>query len=114
MKKEGTGKPQNPDIALDADVKMRELRFEKVPDPEVHFRGNTKRNSVWESRRENLPDRVRAGVVYRDAGFRLRIATEIAENGRDSWNTSDHEGVRTNPENLASETVEQEPESKKE
>ena len=48
MKKEGTGKPQNPDIALDADVKMRELRFEKVPDPEVRFRGNTRRNSVWE------------------------------------------------------------------
>ena len=68
MKKEGTGKPQNPDIALDADVRMRELRFEKVPDPEVHFRGNTRRNSVWKSRRENLPDEVQEGVVYRDAG----------------------------------------------
>jgi hypothetical protein len=39
MKKEGTGKPQNPDIALDADVRMRELRFEEAPDPEVNFRG---------------------------------------------------------------------------
>ena len=56
MKKEGTGKPRNPDIAIDASVEMRELRFEKVPDPEVNFRGNTRRNSVWTSRRANLPD----------------------------------------------------------
>jgi hypothetical protein len=79
MKKEGTGNPRDPDIALDADVKMRELRFEKVPDPEVRFRGNTMRNSVWRSSRENLPDRVRKGVVYRNAGVRLRIASEIID-----------------------------------
>jgi hypothetical protein len=83
MKKEGTGKPKDPDIALHADVRMRELRFEKVPDPEVHFRGNTGRNSVWASRRSNLPDEVREGVVYRDAGIRLRIATEIVEGAPD-------------------------------
>ena len=83
MKKEGTGRPQNPDIALEAEVTMRELRFEKVPDPEVNFRGNTRRNSVWTSRRINLPDEVQENVVYRDAGIRLRIATEIAENPPD-------------------------------
>jgi hypothetical protein len=77
MKKEGTGEPQNPDIALNADVKMRELHFEEVPDPEVYFRGNTIRNSVWESRRENLPDEVQEGVVYRNARVRLRIATKM-------------------------------------
>ncbi len=96
MKKEGTGKPRNPDIAIDAGVKMRELRFEKVPDPEVHFRGNTGRNSVWTSRRANLPDEVEEGVVYRDAGIRLRIATEIAESPSDSGNSSEHERVKTN------------------
>jgi hypothetical protein len=83
MKKEGTGKPQDPDIALDADVRMRELRFERVLDPEVNFRGNTARNSVWVSRRTNLPDEVQEGVVYRDAGVRLRIATEIVEGSPD-------------------------------
>jgi hypothetical protein len=77
VKKEGTGKPQNPDIALDADVRMRELHFEEVPEPEVFFRGNTMRNSVWESRRESLPDEVQEGVFYRNARVRLRIATEI-------------------------------------
>ena len=111
MKKEGTGRPQNPDIALDADVKMRELRFEKAPDPEVHFRGNTKRNSVWMSRRSNLPDEVQEGVVYRDAGVRLRIASEAIDGRPDLWNSSDHERVRTKLEYLAKKTVEQETES---
>jgi hypothetical protein len=90
MKKEGTGRPRDPDIALNADVSMRELRFEKVPDPEVRFRGNTRRNSVWMSRRRNLPDRVREDVVYRDAGIKLRIATEIVGEPFDSGNNSEH------------------------
>jgi len=90
MKKEGTGKPRNPDIAIDASVEMRELRFEKVPDPEVNFRGNTRRNSVWRSKRANLPDEVQEDVVYRDAGIRLRIATEVVENTSDSENSSEH------------------------
>ena len=97
MKKEGTGKPQNPDIAIDAGVRMRELRFEKVPDPEVDFRGNTRRNSVWTSRRTNLPDEVQEDVVYRDAGIKLRIATEIVRRPSDSGNSSEHERVKTNP-----------------
>ena len=79
MKKEGTGNPQNPDIAFNAEVRMRKLYFEEVPDPEVRFRGNTMRNSVWKSSRENLPDRVREGVVYRNARIRFRIASEITD-----------------------------------
>jgi hypothetical protein len=96
MKKEGTGNPQNPDIAFTAEVRMRELHFEEVPDPEVRFRGNTMRNSVWSSSRENLPDRVRKGVVYRNAGVRLRIASEIIESGSVFENTLDKERVKTN------------------
>ena len=88
MKKEGTGKPRNPDIAIDAGVEMRELRFEKVPDPKVNFRGNTRRNSVWTSRRTNLSDEVEEDVVYRDAGIKLRIATEVVRRPSDSGNSS--------------------------
>ena len=95
MKKEGTGKPQDPDIALDADVRMRELRFEKVPDPVVRFWGNTPRNSVWTSRRVNLPDEVREGVSYRDAGIRLRVATEVVENPSEHENSSERRRVKT-------------------
>ena len=93
MKKEGTGNPQNPDIAFDAEVRMEELRFEEVPDPEVRFRGNTMRNSVWRSSRENLPDRVREGVVYRNAGIRLRIASETIDSDSAFQNTLDKERV---------------------
>ncbi len=93
MKKEGTGRPQNPNIALDADVRMGELHFEEVPDPEVYFRGNTARNSVWESRRENLPDEVREGVFYRNARVRLRIASEIVSSDSGLRNSSDKERV---------------------
>ena len=89
MKKEGTGKPQNSDIALAAEVRMGELHFEEVPDPEVYFRGDTMRNSVWESRRENLPDEVQEGVVYRNSGVRLRIASEIVDSESDFRNSSD-------------------------
>ena len=97
MKKEGTGEPRNPDIAIDAGVEMRELRFEKVPDPEVNFRGNTRRNSVWTSRRTNLPDEVQENVVYRDAAIKLRIATEVVVRSSDSGNNSEHDRVKTNP-----------------
>ncbi len=94
MKKEGTGEPQNPDIALDAEVRMRELYFEKAPEPEVCFRGNTRRNSVWESKREELPDEVQEGVVYRDAGVRLRIASEIVDSESDFRNIADKGSFR--------------------
>lgn len=114
MKKEGTGKPRNPDVVLNADVRMDELRFEKVPDPEVNFRGNTRRNSVWMSRRNNLPDEVQEGVVYRNAEVRLRIASETTGGYPNRWNNSDNERVRTSLEDSAIETAKLEPESEKE
>ena len=112
MKKEGTGNPRNPDIALDADVRMRELHFEEVPEPEVFFRGNTARNSVWESRRENLPDEVQEGVIYRSAEVRLRIATEMVNSDRGSWSSSYSERVKTELEYSERTTGKQRPESK--
>ncbi len=114
MKKEGTGKPRNPDIALDADVRMGELHFEEVPEPEVCFRGNTVRKSVWESRRENLPDGVQEGVIYRNVRVRLRIASEIVNSDSDFWNNSDRERVKTDRSISERKTGEQRPESKEE
>jgi hypothetical protein len=118
VKKGGTDKPQNPDIAFDAEVRMRELRFERAPEPEIYFRGNTRRNSVWGSRRENLPDEVREGVVYRNAGVRLRIASEIVNSNPDVWNGSDKgsdkERTQTNLGHSRRMTGEQEPESEEE
>ena len=114
MKKEGTGEPENPDISLDAEVRMRELCFDRAPNPEVRFRGNTGRNSVWESRRENLPDKIREGVVYRNARVRLRIATEMVSADPGSWNSSDSERVKTGPDYPGRTNGEQRPKGKEE
>lgn len=112
VKKEGTGKPQNPDISLDVDVRARELYFEEVPETEVRFRGNTKRNSVWRSKRENLPHEVQEGIVYRNARVRLQIASEIVNSDPDFQNSSYKERVDTNTEDSEQKTGEQESESR--
>lgn len=114
MKKEGTGDPKSPDIALGANVKMRELYFERAPDPEVRFRGNTRRNSVWESRRENLPEEVQEGVVYRDAGVRLRIASEVIGSDPDPSNGPDTQRENADQGRQRQKTAKQETETKKE
>lgn len=114
MKEEGTGQPRTPDIALNANVKMRELYFEEAPDPEVRFRGNTGRNSVWQSRRENLPDEVQEGVLYRNPGVRLRIASEVANNAPDLLSSSSKEREKTSQERRRQSTGQQETETKEE
>jgi hypothetical protein len=43
------------------------------------------------SRRINLPEEVQEGLVYRDAGVRLRIATEIVKSESGFRNSSDIE-----------------------
>lgn len=107
MKKEGTGKPWHPDIALGANVRMRELHFEKVPQTEVRFRGNTRRNSMSETERENLPEEVHEGVVYRDAGVRVQIASESADSNPNFLNRLEEARVRTSLDNPGRKTGEQ-------
>jgi hypothetical protein len=71
-KKEQSITPENPDVEFTAEVKARELRFEEVPDTEVHPPAQTER--------ENLPERVRpadAGTTFRNISVRLRIADEL-------------------------------------
>ncbi len=64
-------KPDNPDIEFTADVKARELRFEGVPETEVHPPAQTER--------ENLPEEVEPGVTYSNPRVRLRIATALVD-----------------------------------
>lgn len=111
MKKEGTGDPRDSNIAFGASVKTRELHFEKVPEPEVRFWGSTRRNSVWESERENLPDEVRENVVYRNAEVGLRIASEVVDNDPKFRNSLEGDRVKVGPER---KTEERESEDKEE
>ena len=68
-----------PDLSITARVTADSLRFEKVPNPKVEFTGKPRRETVWESERENLPQEVRPGVTYRNIGITLRITSVFAD-----------------------------------
>ncbi|HEX3559938.1 MAG TPA: hypothetical protein VHU19_12090 [Pyrinomonadaceae bacterium] len=67
------------DLSITARVTARELRFERVPNPKVEFTGRPRRETVWQSERENLPEQVQPGVTYRNVGITLRITSVFAE-----------------------------------
>ena len=68
---------ERPDVELTADVKSRELRFEKVPETGVCFPGYPEEESASGTDRENLPRRVEKSVLYRDSLVRLRSAAQL-------------------------------------
>ncbi len=70
-------KGRTPDVSLTAEAKVRKLRFERVPDTEIGFWGQSEREAESGTKRENLPEEVQRGVVYRDARVRLRAIAEI-------------------------------------
>ena len=59
--------PRLADIEIGAAVKMKAIRFEKVPETEVRFPDSDERRSGSHTERENLPDEIEPGVTYRDA-----------------------------------------------
>ena len=79
-RKEQSITPENPDIEFTAAVKARELRFDEVPDTEVHPPAQTER--------ENLPEKVRpadAGTTFRNISVKLRIANDLTVSEPDQW-----------------------------
>ncbi|HWS87253.1 MAG TPA: hypothetical protein VN282_09830 [Pyrinomonadaceae bacterium] len=69
----------NADVSITARVTAESLRFEKVPNPQVEFTGRPRRETAWESERENLPQEVRPGETYRNIGITLRIRSVFAD-----------------------------------
>jgi hypothetical protein len=67
------------DVSITARVTAESLRFEKVPNPRVEFTGHPKRETAWESERENLPREVRPGETYRNIGITLHIRSVFAD-----------------------------------
>lgn len=82
---EGRRERKPPGLEIAAGAKVRELRFEEVPETETRFRGDTEETSS-ESARENLPSRVREGETYRQAGIRWRAAASV---GREPYAVGD-------------------------
>jgi hypothetical protein len=73
--------PENPDIEIWATVECRELHFTRVPETRTSFWGYPERASVSGTERENLPDEVESGVIYRNSGVWLRIANGLTGRG---------------------------------
>lgn len=67
------------DLSITARVTADSLRFERVPNPRVEFPGRPRRETVWESERENLPPQVRPGETYRNVGITLHIRSVFAD-----------------------------------
>jgi hypothetical protein len=70
---------ESADLAITAHVTARELRFETVPNPQVQFTGQPRRETQWDAVRENLPRPVQPGVTYRNIGVRLKIVSVFAD-----------------------------------
>ena len=67
------------DLSITARVTADSLRFERVPNPQVEFTGRPRRETAWESERENLPQEVRPGETYRNIGITLHIRSVFAD-----------------------------------
>ena len=67
------------DIAIIANITAEELRFEAVPNTSVEFLDKSKNQTIWETQRFNLPDKLEPGVTYRNIGIRLKITSRLAD-----------------------------------
>jgi hypothetical protein len=65
------GAPRDrPEVEIGAAVRAKRLRFRRVPETEVSFRGDPDPESRSANERVNLPDEVEEGVTYRDVEVR--------------------------------------------
>lgn len=65
------------DLEIGATAKADAIRFEKKPETEVRFRGDSIEQTQSGSRRENLPDEVESGVTYRNVRVGWRAAAWV-------------------------------------
>jgi hypothetical protein len=71
------GRPRAADIELTASIEADELRFDEPPETEVRFFGEPGHESASGSDRTNLPDKVEAGVRYRNVRVDYRLAGRL-------------------------------------
>lgn len=70
---------QAADIAIIANITAEELRFDVVGNPTVEFFDKSKNQTIWQTERFNLPDKIEPGVTYRNIGIRLKITSRLAD-----------------------------------
>jgi hypothetical protein len=70
-------RPHSADIEFVASLEADELRFDEPPETEVRFFGEPGHESASGSDRTNLPEKVEAGVTYRDVRVDYRLASRL-------------------------------------
>ena len=67
------------DVLILVNLTAKELKFDAVPNTTVEFPAKRHMTNIWVTQRQNLPDRVEPGVVYRNIGIQLRISSRLAD-----------------------------------
>jgi hypothetical protein len=65
------------DIEIGAAARAKRLRFRRKPETRVEFEGSPEPESGSRTERENLPEEVEPGVVYRDVEVRWIAGARI-------------------------------------
>jgi len=68
---------REPDVEIAAAARADEVRFECKPEVRVRAYSNVPASAESVSERDNLPDAVEPGVVYRDVSVRRRLAARL-------------------------------------
>jgi hypothetical protein len=71
------------DIEIGAVARAKSLKFDKRPETEVEFHGESIAESHSGSERRNLPDEVEPGVTYRDVRIGWRAAAWVENAAED-------------------------------
>ena len=66
-----------PDVEITALVRADELRFECTPEVVVRAYSDSPATAESVSERDNVPDEVEPGVIYRDVAVRWRVAVRL-------------------------------------
>ena len=70
---------REPDVEIAATVRADELRFERTPRVSVRAYADSPAEAELVSEREHLPDRVEAGVTYREVAVAWRLAARLRD-----------------------------------
>jgi hypothetical protein len=79
---EAAARQDVPDVAIFANVRARELRFDEKPDVRVTVHGDVNGRpaaTVSKTDRVNLPEEVQPRVLYRDIGILLTITSTLPD-----------------------------------
>ena len=66
-----------PDVEIAATVRADEVRFECRPEVVVRAYSDSPATAESVSERDNVPDEVEPGVIYRDVAVRWRVAVRL-------------------------------------